>query len=86
MRFRDTETRCHCGAAYAGSDHCGHCGCEQYETQNVRWCGRDVADTEGSEWTRREQRQRVERLVRRARPVSQMQFEREREYVADSHE
>ncbi len=29
---RDTETNCHCGAAYDGSDHCPECGCEQYES------------------------------------------------------
>jgi hypothetical protein len=28
----DTETTCHCGAAYEGSDHCPACGCEQYES------------------------------------------------------
>lgn len=28
----DTETTCHCGAAYNGSDHCPACGCEQYES------------------------------------------------------
>lgn len=28
----DTEDRCHCGARYAGSDHCPACGCEQYES------------------------------------------------------
>lgn len=28
----DTETHCHCSAAYNGSDHCPECGCEQYET------------------------------------------------------
>ena len=27
----DTETTCHCGADYQGSDHCPACGCEQYE-------------------------------------------------------
>jgi hypothetical protein len=31
MRF-DTETHCHCGANYQGSDHCPECGCEQYES------------------------------------------------------
>lgn len=31
MRF-DTETTCHCGADYRGSDHCPECGCEQYES------------------------------------------------------
>lgn len=36
---QDTKTTCHCGAAYAGSDHCPACGCEQYETINVRDCG-----------------------------------------------
>lgn len=35
----DTEERCHCGAAYAGADHCPECGCEQYETINVKDCG-----------------------------------------------
>lgn len=29
---RDTETTCHCGASYAGWDHCRACGCEQYES------------------------------------------------------
>lgn len=29
---RDTETTCHCGAAYRGADHCPACGCEQYES------------------------------------------------------
>jgi hypothetical protein len=28
---QDTETHCHCGAAYRGSDHCPNCYCEQYE-------------------------------------------------------
>lgn len=28
----DTETTCHCGAEYGGSDHCPVCMCEQYET------------------------------------------------------
>lgn len=28
----DTETTCHCGGNYAGSDHCPACGCEQYES------------------------------------------------------
>ena len=35
----DTETYCHCGAHYRGSDHCPACGCEQYETIHVRDCG-----------------------------------------------
>ncbi len=39
----DTETTCHCGAAYNGSDHCPECGCEQYETINVRDCGHYTA-------------------------------------------
>jgi hypothetical protein len=26
-----TETHCHCGAAFGGSDHCPECHCEQYE-------------------------------------------------------
>jgi hypothetical protein len=29
--MRTTETHCHCGAAFNGSDHCPACGCEQYE-------------------------------------------------------
>lgn len=28
----DTETYCHCGAEYKGSDHCHECQCEQYES------------------------------------------------------
>ena len=28
----DTETTCHCGGKYEGSDHCPECFCEQYET------------------------------------------------------
>ena len=31
-RFNDTETTCHCGADYKGSDHCPECQCEQYES------------------------------------------------------
>jgi hypothetical protein len=42
MRRRDTETICHCGAAYNGSDHCPVCGCEQYETITVRDCGHNM--------------------------------------------
>lgn len=38
----DTETTCHCGAAYNGSDHCPECGCEQYETIIVRDCGHNM--------------------------------------------
>jgi hypothetical protein len=30
--MKDTETHCHCGAAYQGADHCPACGCEQYES------------------------------------------------------
>ena len=26
-----TETRCHCGAEFDGSDHCPMCYCEQFE-------------------------------------------------------
>jgi len=51
----DTETHCHCGAAYEGSDHCPSCGCEQYESyscaftvaqrhQRRRWRERLVAN------------------------------------------
>lgn len=32
----DTDTRCHCGSPYRGSDHCSECGCEQYESDD---CG-----------------------------------------------
>lgn len=32
MNRLDTETHCHCGGDYGGSDHCYVCGCEQYET------------------------------------------------------
>lgn len=39
MDRQDTETHCHCGAAYNGSDHCPECGCEQYESGD---CGHDV--------------------------------------------
>jgi hypothetical protein len=28
----DTETTCHCGADYKGSDHCWYCYHEQYQT------------------------------------------------------
>ena len=30
--MKDTETTCHCGTPYNGSDHCPACGCEQYES------------------------------------------------------
>lgn len=39
---RDTETTCHCGAAYNGSDHCPECGCEQYESIIVGDCGHNM--------------------------------------------
>lgn len=26
-----TETHCHCGSEFKGSDHCPECHCEQYE-------------------------------------------------------
>lgn len=51
----DTETHCHCGAAYNqaavtgntraqyGGDHCAACGCEQYES--LRCHGRMDAGT-----------------------------------------
>ena len=29
-----TETHCHCGAKFEGSDHCPECFCEKYE----RYC------------------------------------------------
>lgn len=29
---QNTDTHCHCGAAYEGSDHCPECGCEQWES------------------------------------------------------
>lgn len=28
----DTDTTCHCGASYNGSDHCPACACEQFES------------------------------------------------------
>jgi hypothetical protein len=28
-----SETHCHCGAAFRGSDHCPECYCEQYEQE-----------------------------------------------------
>lgn len=34
QRLHDTETHCHCGSAYEGSDHCPECGCEQYESRH----------------------------------------------------
>ena len=34
---RDTETHCHCGTDYRGSDHCPECGCEQYESGDCGW-------------------------------------------------
>ena len=37
--MRDSETTCHCGAAYEGSDHCPECYCEQYESGD---CGHRV--------------------------------------------
>jgi hypothetical protein len=37
----DTETHCHCGVSYDGSDHCPECHCEQYE----RDCGKRPAGT-----------------------------------------
>lgn len=30
-RRLDSESHCHCGAAYGGVDHCPECFCEQYE-------------------------------------------------------
>lgn len=48
----DTETHCHCGADYRGSDHCPRCHCEQYESlrcpvmeQTEETIGRVVAGT-----------------------------------------
>jgi hypothetical protein len=35
-----TETHCHCGAEFNGSDHCSHCFCEQYEA----YCDADHAE------------------------------------------
>ncbi len=45
----DTETHCHCGAEYRGSDHCAECGCEQYESDD---CGRthEPADPDLRGW------------------------------------
>ncbi len=33
-----TEDTCHCGGAFAGSDHCPCCGCEQFETTCSHVC------------------------------------------------
>lgn len=33
----DSETVCHCGRDYAGSDHCDICGCEQYESMECTY-------------------------------------------------
>lgn len=41
----DGQFRCHCGAAYHGSDHCPHCMCEQYQ-------GRQRCHVEGVPWFR----------------------------------
>lgn len=30
-RRLDSESHCHCGAAYGSGDHCPECFCEQYE-------------------------------------------------------
>jgi hypothetical protein len=35
----DSETTCHCGGAYNGSDHCPECYCEQYESGD---CGHEA--------------------------------------------
>jgi hypothetical protein len=43
MSRHDTETRCHCGREYGGSDHCPECYCEQYESGDCGWnarCGK----------------------------------------------
>ncbi len=53
-RVADTETHCHCGAEYRGSDHCPDCGCEQYETQIVKRCPYETAvkvAVETGRWT-----------------------------------
>jgi hypothetical protein len=34
--YGSTETTCHCGAGFRGSDHCPSCSCEQFEAD----CGR----------------------------------------------
>jgi hypothetical protein len=56
----DTETHCHCGAAYEGCDHCPECGCEQYETGD---CGHVHLSAETRE---------ALRVMRRATPVGRM--------------
>jgi hypothetical protein len=41
----DTETHCHCGCPYAGSDHCPDCGCEQFESGDCgHTYGKDVGN------------------------------------------
>jgi hypothetical protein len=35
-----TDTQCHCGAAFYGSDHCSYCYCEKYES----YCAMRVED------------------------------------------
>ena len=37
-----TETTCHCGAEFKGSDHCPHCFCEQYEAHCDEVYGKPV--------------------------------------------
>lgn len=41
----DTETHCHCGGEYRGSDHCSECYCEQYESGD---CGHRVFAKSGA--------------------------------------
>jgi hypothetical protein len=41
----DTDTHCHCGCPYAGSDHCPDCGCEQFESGDCgHTYGKDVGN------------------------------------------
>lgn len=39
-----TETTCHCGAEFNGSDHCSGCGCEQFEAECDRTHECETAD------------------------------------------
>jgi hypothetical protein len=40
MKRLDTETHCHCGKSYDGSDHCPWCNCEMFEG----YCNEDYPD------------------------------------------
>jgi hypothetical protein len=53
--INDTETTCHCGAKYNGSDHCPACYCEQYESQVCPHATRkDILKAKRSKWTKKD--------------------------------